>query len=536
MAGLNLDAELVDKRKSPISLEEALAKQTDPMKLVSGLQRYHEAVDAGEMPFTPEVGNMVKARLEALAGGVKRVGSAIADSFDPGPAPEDIGMRGSYRDPLNTATGGRMNPITAAGFTMLSAGEGMQGKPLSILDMQKTGVAREREIAQARAAEWSNNIHADNAKIAADREKRESVKQQWEYVGKLQTQLGDAKTDSPEQIQIYKEFVKAAGEAGHPPEFAAKVFRTIKENQKAVAEILTSKLGYTAAIHLSPNAQQELLKTVFGTEKGVRNAQWYTDKAIYDETKDPEVKAFFGGRLERLALSDKPPTAADTKKAEGEAEEAAVKGRVAIGTEAGTINKTNKEAVLIDERIALTRKEVLAKQVEIDKHLDEIEGTLKKDKRIASVFGQAMNMMLDPKKPVALNDLAEPYKSVVKKVLGNEDLRTTMAEIAIANLAVSQGSAQATAIQQAYKLLKDAEDSGDANRKRIAINMLDRAGFKATSTQDLLDKIFNLTPSAITVEGGGKAPPVKKPATPGKKKDTADDFIERFNEAFPTPQ
>ena len=516
MAGLNLDAELVDKRKSPISLEEALAKQTDPMKLVSGLQRYHEAVDAGEMPFTPEVGNMVKSRLEALAGGVKRVGSVIADSFDPGPAPEDMGLNGSYRDPLNTATGGRMNPITAAGYAILSAGEGMQGKPLSILDMQKTGVAREREIAQAQSAKQTNALHVRTAAIAANKEGREQNKQYFEQANGMLKGLEDAeKTGDPAAFTpLYMRFRDSVIKGGGTPEEAAAMFRTARENTSQMREMLNDSFGHAIAEVLPAEDVRALYAGMAKDPKNLHNFRLglaIRANKIAKAKNLPQVVS--DDDMDTLRKMSGQPTSAASREEVAKANKAELDADEAVMTENSRIDRARAEADTAQEKTLLTREERKLTTARAEKLEDEIAANVG-DKEVSKLVKAGLERMSEG---ADIDSLPQVLQMAVKKAL--RDPRTVDQAMALKEeqLKLSGQVYQSKIVGMLYAV--ESQGGGDGATKRALLESLYKlAGIPVTMTETVGERIQKIlgigSPGASIPTPAGTVKPVVRP---GKK-------------------
>lgn len=526
------------------------------IKLISNpliLQRMQQNLqsDAGvQSGSRKEAAQLVDDRLQMLSQGdsdsvmsklsrfANNSWDSVKSSFDPGPAPDELGMEGSYRNPISTAIGGRVNPILAAGLTALSAGQAMQGQPLTAVDLLKTGVAREGQLADLRAKRSDVALKAQAARLSAIKEQRESNIQNVKDYNEFLTKMEDARSagldeSDPAFMELYNQGKKKYLAQGGDAEGWAHTFKAARQYTQRQREVLEVFMGEGARL-LPPSELKNAAATMMKDPKALQNASLAAMLKLNEIAVNNGSKPIYSAEqiLERQATSEgktREEKGVELKTKEYESRIKGAEADVADATYPARVEGVKAESKEKVLKVRKTSEDIKHTVAQTQKLIQEV-ASHSAEPEIQKALKEGLTSMSSG---TPLAKLPEVQRMAVTKAMTDQDLRSTMLEIQLFNAKIHGEAVFGEMFKTAYTLFVNAEQNGSAEDKKLAITMMRRLGIKATTEKSMVEEFLNMSPSKLTVPEPSAAKAQEKPPSGRAKTDDDVKILEDLKKRFP---
>ena len=212
------------------------------------------------------------------------------------------------RTPVEHALGREMDPFTAIGLSLLSAGQGMLKQPLSVLDMQRTGVAaqgrQEDRLHRQAIQDLAERKEAREVRESERKKAGEILKFASDYTNEISHALN--MEDGPEKLQTLGQLFKGMVEYTGNPDKAAAYHRNAIQKNRAVKGLIAGikKGGYGKEIEGLPYSEQvKFLAGIAADDKKLAVID-----AVIDKKPPEEIE-----RLRNIAGGFEHPATAEPK-------------------------------------------------------------------------------------------------------------------------------------------------------------------------------------------------------------------------------
>ena len=458
---------------------------------------------------------------------------AVRDSFDPGPVPESMAMEGSYRNPLETAIGGRTNPFITAGLTALSAGQAMQGQPLTAVDLLKAGVAREGQIADLHAKRATLYQQQQTLRLQKDKEQREAniqhVKDYEGYLNKLEDlSSSGASPDSPEFVELYNQGKKAYIKQGGDAEGWASTFRAARANTKGQRDVLEVVMRSPLARLLPPSALKEAVAAIMKDPKSLETADISTMLKMNSIASANGTKPIFSDEDILQAQSIKRGlTSEESKEQVAKTRSAETEAGVKEATRPSVIAKAHDEARGASESVRKTQEDIKHVIAQTKKITQEVAAHVA-DPEVGKVLKSAIEKMNNG---VKMSKLPEIERAAIIKAYKDPDLADQLARLRIDQVMIHGSATQAHIMQTIYAIMTQSGGNLDKNQAAIVKGLMDMARMKGTLGKSWLENFLDVEPTEIDISPE-KPAPLTKPPIKGSAGSDAEKTLKALEEKF----